>query len=78
MRKLVAIVPEIILRAKFCEDVFNSLVQNELRQLVVLGTGYDSFAYRDDFPTKVKVFEVDLEITQNESWQKFTKITYYM
>ncbi len=74
MRKLVAIVPEIILRAKFCEDVFNSLVQNELRQLVVLGAGYDSFAYRDDFPTKVKVFEVDLEITQNEKRARLAKI----
>ena len=66
LKKISPIIPEIIVRAKFCREVFDDYARNGLKQFVILGAGYDSIAYRDDFPTDLKVFEIDLEVTQTE------------
>ena len=74
LRKLAPIVPEIIIRAKFCREVLDDFAQAGLKQFVILGAGYDSLAYQDDFPTNIKVFEIDLEVTQAEKKVRLAKI----
>lgn len=74
LRKLAPIVPEIIIRAIFCREILDDFAQDGLKQFVILGAGYDSLAYRNDFPTNVKVFEIDLEVTQAEKKARLAKI----
>ncbi len=74
LRKLSPIVPEIIIRAKFCREVLDDFARKGLKQLIILGAGYDSLAYRDDFPAEIKVFEIDLEVTQKEKITRLAKI----
>ena len=74
LRKLAPIVPEIIVRAKFCQEILDDLAKDGLKQLVILGAGYDSLAFRDDFPTNITVYEIDLEVTQAEKKARLAKI----
>ncbi len=74
LKKISPIIPEIIVRAKFCREVFDDYARNGLKQFVILGAGYDSLPYGDEFPTDVKVFEIDLAVTQTEKLARLTPI----
>jgi methyltransferase (TIGR00027 family) len=50
-------------RTRFAEDALATAVRNGTRQLVVLGAGLDTFAYRNPWP-QLRVFEVDHPDTQ--------------
>ena len=50
-------------RTRFAEDALAAAVRNGTRQLVVLGAGLDTFAYRNPWP-ELRVFEVDHPDTQ--------------
>jgi methyltransferase (TIGR00027 family) len=50
-------------RTRFAEDALAGAVRNGTRQLVVLGAGLDTFAYRNPWP-ELHVFEVDHPDTQ--------------
>ena len=50
-------------RSRFAEDALAAAVRNGTRQLVVLGAGLDTFAYRNPWP-ELRVFEVDHPDTQ--------------
>ncbi|MGA8810357.1 MAG: class I SAM-dependent methyltransferase [Thermoanaerobaculia bacterium] len=52
-----------VMRSRFAEDALASAVANGVRQYVVLGAGFDTFAYRNPFP-ELRVFEVDHPATQ--------------
>jgi len=52
-----------VMRSRFAEDALASAVSNGVRQYVVLGAGFDTFAYRNPFP-ELRVFEVDHPATQ--------------
>ncbi|MGW6117972.1 class I SAM-dependent methyltransferase [Nocardia sp. NPDC055165] len=54
-------------RARFAEDVVAAAVAAGVRQVVVLGAGLDTFAYRNPFPD-LRVFEVDHPATQ--AWKR--------
>jgi len=56
-------------RARVAEDELASAVAaRNLRQYVILGAGLDTFAYRNPFADRVRVFEVDQPGTQ--TWKR--------
>jgi methyltransferase (TIGR00027 family) len=57
----------IAVRTRFAEDALAAAVARGTRQLVVLGAGLDTYAYRAD-PTGLRVFEVDHPATQ--AWKR--------
>src|SRR4051795_1405761 len=52
-----------VMRSRFAEDELAKAVADGVRQYVVLGAGFDTFAYRNPFP-ELRVFEVDHPDTQ--------------
>src|SRR5438270_3203980 len=52
-----------VMRSRFAEDGLAAAVADGVRQYVVLGAGFDTFAYRNPFPG-LRVFEVDHPDTQ--------------
>lgn len=54
-------------RTRFAEDALAGAVRAGTRQLVVLGAGLDTFAYRNPYP-ELRVFEVDHPDTQ--AWKR--------
>jgi len=62
-------------RTRYIDDFLLESIGNGLEQLVVLGAGYDSRAYRfDELKSKVKIFEVDHPATQNVKKEKLKEI----
>jgi len=56
-------------RTRFAEDALAEAAARGVRQLVVLGAGLDTFAYRNPFEAAgLKVFEVDHAATQ--AWKR--------
>ena len=64
----------IVARVRFFDDIVNSSINDGLEQLVILGAGYDTRAYRIEGLDKVKVFEVDHPATQSIKIEKITEI----
>ena len=55
----------LIARTSFFDDIFVHSMNRDVSQIVILGAGYDSRAFRFDWlNTKCKVFELDLAKTQ--------------
>ena len=59
---------------RFIDDVLQSFLNEGLQQLVILGAGYDSRAYRFDLHGRVKTFEVDHPVTQAEKLEKVHRV----
>jgi methyltransferase (TIGR00027 family) len=55
-------------RTRFAEDALAAAVSSGVTQLVVLGAGLDTYAYRNPFPDHLRVFEVDHPATQ--AWKR--------
>ena len=65
----------IIARVRYFDDFVEKLADEGLEQLVILGAGYDTRAYRiDRLKENVKVFEVDHPNTQSFKIQKVKEI----
>jgi methyltransferase (TIGR00027 family) len=58
-----------VMRSRFAEDELAAAVAGGLGQYVVLGAGFDTFAYRNPFPD-LRVFEVDHPATQATKKQR--------
>jgi methyltransferase (TIGR00027 family) len=58
----------IAIRTRFAEDALTAAVERGVRQLVVLGAGLDTFAYRSPFGDRLRIFEVDHPATQH--WKR--------
>ena len=55
----------VLLRSRYAEDRLAAAVERGVRQYVVLGAGYDTFAYRQpSWADGVRIFEVDQPATQ--------------
>jgi len=68
-------VGEAVGRTRYIDDCLKTQIEDGIRQLVVLGAGYDSRAYRfPDLKGKTKVFEVDHEATQEVKIRKIKEI----
>ena len=64
----------IIARVKYFDDVVNSSIGDGLEQLVILGAGYDTRAYRIEGLKNVRIFEVDHPATQMRKVEKIREI----
>jgi methyltransferase (TIGR00027 family) len=58
----------IALRTRLAEDALAAAVEDGTRQLVVLGAGLDTFAYRSPYGDRLQVIEVDFPATQQ--WKR--------
>jgi methyltransferase (TIGR00027 family) len=58
----------IAVRSRFAEDALAAAVARGVRQLVVLGAGLDTYAYRTALGESLRVFEVDHPATQ--AWKR--------
>ena len=57
------------LRSRYAEDELAQAVKRGVRQYVILGAGFDTFAYRNPFTdADLRVFEVDHRATQ--AWKR--------
>ena len=64
----------IIIRVRYFDDYVEKLVNDGLDQLVILGAGYDTRAYRITGLNQVTVFEVDHPNTQSFKIEKINQI----
>jgi methyltransferase (TIGR00027 family) len=56
-------------RTRFAEDIIQGALEDGVQQLVILGAGLDSFAYRrPDLLERLRVFEVDHPSSQ--AWKR--------
>src|SRR5208283_3527559 len=58
----------IAVRTRFAEDALAAAVERGVRQIVVLGAGLDTFAYRGTLRDPLPIFEVDHPATQ--AWKR--------
>ena len=58
----------IAVRTRFAEDALAAALEHGVRQVVVLGAGLDTYAYRTAVPDNVRIFEVDHPATQ--AWKR--------
>lgn len=58
----------VVMRSRYAEDALAQAVARGVRQYVVLGAGLDTFAYRNPFPDRLRVLEVDHPSTQ--AWKR--------
>jgi methyltransferase (TIGR00027 family) len=61
-------------RVRYFDDFVKAAIAEGLEQLVILGAGYDTRAYRIDGLCKIKVFEVDHPATQAMKQEKIKTI----
>ena len=59
-------------RSRFAEDELRDAVMRGVGQYIVLGAGFDTFAYRNPFPS-LRVFEVDHPATQTRKRQRLAE-----
>lgn len=64
----------IVSRVRYLDDIVEKSVKEGLEQLVILGAGFDTRAYRIDGLENVKVFEVDHPTTQQYKTRKIKEI----
>ena len=65
LRRLVPIVPAVVVRARYGEDHAEISVGQGVDQYVIIGAGYETFAMRrDDLMARLTVYELDQPATQ--------------
>ncbi len=65
----------IVGRTRYIDDYLKVRIEEGIEQMVILGAGYDSRAYRfDKLKGKVAVFEVDFPATQRVKMEKVKRI----
>lgn len=58
----------IAVRTRFAEEVLAQAIRNGVQQVVILGAGLDTYAYRSSLDPAVRIFEVDHPATQ--AWKR--------
>lgn len=64
----------VVARARFFDDIVKQSVAEGIEQLVILGAGYDTRAYRIEGMDKIRVFEVDQPDTVAVKMDKVSEI----
>jgi methyltransferase (TIGR00027 family) len=59
----------VIARTRLIDDTLTKMEAKQLKQLVILGAGFDSRPYRLDCLRAIPVFEVDHPATQQAKWR---------
>jgi methyltransferase (TIGR00027 family) len=64
----------VILRTRYTEDALRRAVQSGVRQYVLIGAGFDSFALRrPEFARDLRIFEIDHPATQNLKLERLSQ-----
>jgi methyltransferase (TIGR00027 family) len=64
---VLALRSHVVLRSRYCEDRLASAVGRGVSQLIVLGAGLDTFAYRQpEWARRLRIYEVDQPASQAE------------
>ena len=63
----------IAMRSRFAEDLAKAAIDRGVRQILVLGAGLDTFAYRLEGPAGLKVFELDHPTTQSDKRRRLAR-----
>ncbi len=63
----------IAMRSRFAEDSAKAAIDYGVRQILVLGAGLDTFAYRLEGPADLKVFELDHPATQRDKRRRLAR-----
>jgi methyltransferase (TIGR00027 family) len=63
----------IAMRSRFAEDSAKVAIDRGVRQILVLGAGLDTFAYRLEGPDGLKVFELDHPATQSDKRRRLAR-----
>jgi methyltransferase (TIGR00027 family) len=63
----------IAMRSRFAEDSAARAIEKGVRQILVLGAGLDTFAYRLERIQEMRVFELDHPATQAEKRRRLTE-----
>ena len=57
--------PITLSRSRYCEDCLEEAVHGDISQYIILGAGFDTFAFRrSDLENRLQIFEIDHPITQ--------------
>ena len=73
-RRQATLVHFLVIRAIYGERQLESAVKRGVRQYVIIGAGYDSFAFRrPDLTKDLAVFEVDAPTTQQEKLRRMER-----
>ena len=65
----------LVARERYIDDTLKASLETGLQQVVILGAGFDSRAYRiEGLSCRVKVFEVDHPATQQDKLERLQKI----
>ena len=64
----------LVARDRYIDDVLRKFLDESLPQIVILGAGYDSRAYRFDLANQVEIFEVDHPATQADKLSKLQSV----
>ena len=71
---IVALRSRVLLRSRFAEERMAEAVRRGVCQCVILGAGFDTFAYRQpDWARGLRIFEVDHHATQAEKRRRLQK-----
>lgn len=60
----------IAMRSRFAEECCRRAIARGVRQVVILGAGLDTFAYRLDGPDGLRIYEVDHPDTQDDKLRR--------
>lgn len=66
----------LLARVRYFDDYLKMCINTNFQQIVIIGAGYDTRAYRIEGIKNMKVFEVDHPNTQNYKIQKIKEIYY--
>jgi methyltransferase (TIGR00027 family) len=65
----------VVARCRYIDDRLRVCLDEGIEQLVILGAGYDSRAYRfDELKERIRVFELDYPATQKVKMEKLRKV----
>jgi len=73
-RFLPGAVNSVVARVRYFDDFVKKSIDEGLEQLIIMGAGYDTRAYRIEGLKKLKVFEVDHPNTQSVKIEKIKQI----
>jgi len=74
--RFLRVMVSVLFRARYAEDkLVEAIAERGVRQYVILGAGWDSFAWRrEDLLPKLKVFELDHPDTQRAKRQRLSEL----
>jgi methyltransferase (TIGR00027 family) len=71
---VVALRSRVVLRSRFAEERMAEAVRRGVCQCVILGAGFDTFAYRQpDWARRLRIYEVDHHATQAEKRRRLQR-----